>query len=145
MRSWSSGRRIIKRINVTQQSVPEPGWTTPATVVEVYDGDTITVEVTRRFRVRLLDCWAPEIRGKGVDAEQRQRGLNARENLLAMLPINSACTVHIPSDRQDANTPLDIGSLTSMSRVLGEVYRDGINVGDQQIADGHATKTKAVK
>ena len=36
----------------------------PCTITEWYDGDTPTVEITLRIRVRLEDCWAPEVTGR---------------------------------------------------------------------------------
>lgn len=145
--AWASGdndeQTSVEALFLAGEQPPEPGWITPATIIEVYDGDTVTVEIVRRFRVRLIDCWCAEIRGKDVDEEQRQRGLNARENLLALLPLNSACTVQIPADHPENDKPLDIGSLTSMSRVMGRVFNARkIDVSQQQVADGHATRTK---
>jgi len=40
---------------------PKPELSVPCKITEVYDGDTVTVEVTLTARVRLLDCWAPEL------------------------------------------------------------------------------------
>lgn len=58
-----------------------------ATVVSVYDGDTITVDIdlgfsaTLRMAVRLARINAPEVRG-----EQRAAGLTAAEALRQLLP-----------------------------------------------------------
>ena len=41
------------------------GLTLPGNVLDVHDGDTVTVEVKRTLRIRLLDCWAPELRDAG--------------------------------------------------------------------------------
>ena len=45
---------------------PPLGLTAQCKVLDVYDGDTVTVEVRTIARVRLLDCWAPEVRTKDV-------------------------------------------------------------------------------
>ena len=39
---------------------PQEGFTTKAKVTRVIDGDTVDVEITRKVRLRLKDCWAPE-------------------------------------------------------------------------------------
>jgi len=41
----------------------------PCAIVEVYDGDTITVRLTLDLRVRMLDCWTPEIRTRDAGGE----------------------------------------------------------------------------
>lgn len=114
---------------------PATGWTTHARIVEVYDGDTITVEVTRRFRVRLLDCWAPEIRTR--DAAEKARGLAAAA-YLTELAEGKPAILHVPLDGIDA------GDAWSFGRVLGSVWIDG---DDKPLAAhmrdaGHATKEK---
>jgi endonuclease YncB( thermonuclease family) len=63
-------------------SAPFP---TPATLVSVYDGDTLTVDahpwpgVTIRARIRLLSIDAPELRGRC--AREREMAVRARDRL----------------------------------------------------------------
>jgi endonuclease YncB( thermonuclease family) len=58
---------------------------TPATLVSVYDGDTLTVDahpwpgVTIRARIRLLSIDAPELRGRC--ARERAMAVRARDRL----------------------------------------------------------------
>jgi endonuclease YncB( thermonuclease family) len=116
--------------------VPEPGWTTKAKVVQVYDGDTIVVDVTRRFRVRLLDCWAPEVRTRN-DSEKKA-GFAARDNLAKLLPVGSTCTVAIPSSVDG-----ELQDVLTMGRFLAHVWSDGgVNVSESQVKAGHATRAK---
>lgn len=118
---------------------PRPAWTTEATVVEVYDGDTVVVEVKRRMRVRLLDCWAPETRTK--DAEEKKRGMRSRDQLRTMLPPGSSCILQVPNQ-------IDLGKSFTFGRVLGHLWTDRQaerSVSEQMVADGFATKTKQRK
>lgn len=116
--------------------VPEPGWTTKAKVVQVYDGDTIVVDVTRRFRVRLLDCWAPEVRTR--DDAEKKAGFASRDNLAKLLPVGSTCTVAIPSSVDG-----ELQDVLTMGRFLAHVWSDGgVNVSESQVKAGHATRAK---
>lgn len=118
------------------RKIPPPsGWTTAARITEVYDGDTITVEVTRRFRVRLLDCWAPEIRTR--DAEEKARGLEAASHLTALAEGRDAI-LHVPLEGIDA------ADAWSFGRVLGHVWvvGDDVSLSVRMVEAGHATKTK---
>lgn len=67
---------------------PLAGLAVPATVVSVYDGDTLTVDahpwpgITIRTGVRLLGLDTPEI--KGGCPEERAAALRARDRLAAL-------------------------------------------------------------
>lgn len=119
---------------------PSPGLVIDAIVVEVYDGDTITVEpLLPEMRVRLLDCWAPEIRTR--DDSEKVRGYESRDNLRRLLPNASRIRLHVPTtDRlQDSLT---------FGRVLGRAWRDvdqdGVldDVSALQVTGGFATQHK---
>lgn len=62
-----------------------------ATVVDVHDGDTFTADIdlgfniSIRYRVRLAGCNAIELNQPG--------GQEARQHLLALLPVGSVCLV----------------------------------------------------
>ena len=115
---------------------PQPGWITRATVDSVYDGDTLTVEVTRRMRVRLLDCWCPEIRTR--DKAEKQRGFAAKAHLAELLPEGSEVVLQIPSGT-------DLGKSFTFGRVLGNVWAKEdaeSSVSEQMVESGHATATK---
>lgn len=121
--------------------VPETGWTTAGRVTRVLDGDTVEVAVTRVFRVRLRDCWAPETRRDArVPAAQREaavsRGVVAREylqHLVDGLPV----VVFVPAGEEFVDT-------TTLGRVVGTIWRqqDGLNVGEEMVRSGYATRTK---
>jgi len=114
--------------------MPEPGWTTAAEVTEVYDGDTVTVRVTKEFRVRLLGCWAAEVRT--TDDDEKQRGIAARDHLRGLID-GKAVLLEIPTQHNG-----DVGKSISMSRVLGRLYLDGENVSELMVESGHATRDK---
>lgn len=120
---------------------PPLGIVLPVEIVSVYDGDTITVRRTWEARVRLLDCWAPEIRG-GTPAE-KQRGEFAKvalENFCGGIPI---CCMRakllIPTEHADR-----IDDIQSMGRILGHVWvgDDTESLSEKMVASGYATKTK---
>ena len=108
---------------------PPLGITARAYVKRVIDGDTVELEIRLPVRVRLLDCWAPELR----DAE----GPESLAALLEKLPLGSKCVLHVPTKK--ARTVADV---LTFGRVLGHVYRRGDNVGAAMVAEGFATKTK---
>lgn len=119
---------------------PNPGWTTPAKIKRVIDGDTLVVEVTRTIHVRLLDCWAPESRTK--DAAEKKRGLAAKEHLKQLIEGSRAggeCLVMIPTEDNG-----DLLSVMTMGRLLGYVWVGGEerSLSEQQVLAGHATRTK---
>ena len=109
---------------------PPHGWSTQAHVVRVIDGDTIEVEITRRLRVRLLDCWAPETRHLG--------GLESTENLKRLL-ADSEVTLLVPTDSED------VSDIWTFGRVLGYVWSTADadkSVSQLQVEQGHATERK---
>ena len=92
----------------------EPGYTLRAKVVEVYDGDTVTVEVTHRFRCRLIDCWAPEIRGG--DEEKKRAGQAAKEHL-AKLIDGKDVTLFVPVSASRRRSVACSGVCSSTARM----------------------------
>lgn len=105
-------------------------------VVEVYDGDTVTVEIVTRARVRLLDCWAPEI--KGTRGEKRELALRSKQHL-AEIAEGREGEVFLPLTGADR-----LDDLLTMGRVLGSVYIGDkeLSVSEQQVAAGMASTTK---
>ena len=126
------------------ETAPPEGLTLLGRVVEVHDGDTVTVEVTTRMRVRLIDCWAPEVMTDrrvpaAEQAAAKAAGNASREYLQQMVSKSPNCRLHIP------RTGDDIGDVTSMGRVLGKVWLadDATrSVSERMVSAGHATKTK---
>lgn len=106
---------------------PRPQLSLPCRVTQVYDGDTLTVEMTIRARVRLLDCWAPELRDEG--------GVASRD---AIKPIEGkAATLVVPLDGVDR-----LDDVLTFGRVLGYVWVDGESLSEKQVSAGHATFRK---
>lgn len=117
---------------------PEPGITAPATVVSVYDGDTVTVQVAYTMRVRLLDCWAPEIKGT-----EKPDGLVSKAALEAMLPPGTPVIVHIPVTANG-----DIGKSITLGRVLANIWtteHPEESVSERMVAGKFATISKQDK
>lgn len=112
---------------------PPTGWTTSGRIVRVLDGDTIEMEVVKRIRVRLLDCWAPETRG-----DERDSGMVSRQYLHDMAHQQPAI-LHVPTVGSR-----HVGEATSMGRVLGIVWLAGDrhSLSDRMIESGHAWGTK---
>ncbi len=116
---------------------PPIGWTTPAKIIRVIDGDTVEVEITRRLNVRLDDCWAPESRTK--DLHEKQIGLAAKANLEDLLNGHSV-TLYIPAgDREN------ISDIFTFSRVVGTLWTDddSASINQRQIEQRFAWPTKA--
>lgn len=106
----------------------------PCEVVEVYDGDTMTVRVSMDLRIRLLDCWAPEVKTK--DDAEKVKGIAARNHLQKLAPVGSTAQLTIPlnGDRLD--------DILTLGRVLGRVSVDGKDLSEQQVKAGHARVSK---
>lgn len=100
----------------------------PCTVVEVVDGDTVTVEVRIHARVRLVDCWAPENGTPEGDAATRY--------------------VRRIANEKDAVLEVDLTSLRRLDdaftfgRLLGRVYIADQDLSQRIVQAGHATVTK---
>jgi len=112
---------------------------TSARVKSVYDGDTVVLELTKEIRVRMLDCWAAEVRT--TDKEEKERGFAAKAYLQSMISSGDKVLVDIPMSNKLQD------SLT-FGRVLAYIYKDVDGDGEQDnlsakmIEGGHATKTK---
>lgn len=106
----------------------------PCEIVEVYDGDTLTVRVSLDMRVRLLDCWCPEVRT--LDSAEKVKGQAARDHLKKLAPVGSAAQLLVPL------TGHRLDDIITMGRVLAYVAVDGKDLSSQQVQTGHATKTK---
>lgn len=125
-------------------NTPRIGWSTPARVIDIHDGDTLTVEVTRRITVRLKDCWAPETGARcgnrRVTHDERERGQQSRDELDRLLTESREITLFVPTTKDKES--IDAAAALTFGRVVGEVWADGINVGDELVRRGFATKEK---
>lgn len=107
-----------------------PALCIPAVINEVHDGDTISVSFDFAARIRLIDCWAPELK-------TGEPGRSSKANLIKLTSRNQRCVVEIPLHD-------DIGKSTSLGRVLGRVTVQGqdSDLSTQQVQGGFATRAK---
>ena len=126
---------LLLGVITLRADAPPTGWTVPVKIVQVYDGDTVVVEIRKRVRVRLLDCWAPEVRTKNVS--EKKKGYESKDNLKKIIPEGSDAVLHIPGH-------VDVGRSITFGRFLGRIWATGDkdDVSAQQVEAGHATKTK---
>ncbi|WP_428303893.1 thermonuclease family protein [Lacipirellula sp.] len=115
---------------------PSPGVSLRCQVVGVVDGDTLEVEVIRRVRVRLLDCWAPESRT--TDAAEKKAGLAAKVELSAAA-VGKRATLFVPTDAASR-----VGDVFTFDRVLGHVWVEGLaeSLSEHQVRLKHAATAK---
>jgi len=116
---------------VTEQLVgspPTPQLQLPCKITEVYDGDTVTVEVTLKARVRLLDCWAPELRDTGGKASRDNLKPYEGKEAILQIPLEGV-------DRLD--------DVLTFGRILGNIYVEDVSLSEEQVGKGFATKKKS--
>lgn len=122
-----------------QSKSPYPNTTEAATVKEIYDGDTIVVETVKQYRIRMLDCWCPEIRSKNV--EEKKKGLQSKDFLANILKEGDEILIEIPTTKRFEDS-------TSLGRVLAYVWKDVDgdgkldNISEKMVESGFATKEK---
>jgi len=116
-------------------SKPQPGYTADCTIYRVIDGDTVELEIKHRIRVRLLNCWAPESRT--TDAEEKVRGLAAKQHLIDLAKVGAEGTVSIPAG-------YDLSQTQTLNRLLGYVWIKGQDksLNEIQVQSGHAKLVK---
>lgn len=118
-------------------NLPPYGLSLPCSVRRVIDGDTVVVSIPgseRQWRIRLLDCWAPEL-----STEAGQIAKRAAEELVADA---DQLSVFIPAPA-NAVEPL---SILTMGRVLGHVFlRTDQTLSEAMVARGLAFKEKPRK
>jgi endonuclease YncB( thermonuclease family) len=125
---------------MSNYSTPRLGWSTPAKVVDVHDGDTVTVEITRQVTVRLANCWAPETGARcgnrHVTNAERERGEQSRDELEKLLgEHNNLVTLFVPTTKDKDTIDAELG--LTFGRVVGEIY-----VGNELVRLGFATAKK---
>lgn len=113
---------------VTDAAADEPRIVLPVRVERVVDGDTLDVTVEIRARVRLLDCWAPEA---GTETGAASTGY------LQKLAESKRGWLSIPIGEGNG-----LQSLFSFGRILGRVSVGSVDVSEEQVRAGHATKEK---
>lgn len=115
-----------------------PSWTTPARLLRVIDADTLEVEVTRKLRIRVLDCWAAEIHETGRPGE-KELGLEAKAFVEALFEkLGPEIVVQIPTEGDES-----LAHVLTLGRFLGRVQlTDGRLLADVLRRKGFAAKTK---
>ena len=116
---------------------PKPGVTLDGCkVVRVLDADTVEVEMTRTFRVRIRDCWAAETKRTNHPSE-KHLGIFAR-GVAENEYTGEDVIVHVETDGGK------IGDNITFGRVLGQVWKtnDEECWADKMIRKGHAFTTK---
>ena len=106
-----------------------------AVVVDVYDGDTVTVDLDLGFhvwvrgeKIRLAYIDAPELKG-----EHKDDGIAAGD-FLRQLVLNKNVIV------QTIKNPKGGDKKEKYGRYLGVIWHDGVNVNDLLVAKGHAIR-----
>jgi len=118
------------------QRPPRAEVVVPCRVVEVVDGDTLTVEVKLRARVRMKGCWAeelhsryPEVRARAQQSKQHLKSLALNKDGLLRIDLAGV-------DRLD--------KVFSFGRIVGNIYLEhqAKTLAQRQIEAGYATATK---
>src|SRR6056297_2598988 len=93
-------------------TAPEPGWITDVDYVRAVDGDTVEVEIRRRFKISIQDI--------DVVESNSERVPEATEYVDEKLSKAREIIVKIPT-----NNPLNLMDINSFSRIVGEIYING--------------------
>lgn len=107
-------------------------YTYKAQVTDVYDGDTITVNVDLGFhtwihdeKIRLARINAPEVKGK-----EKEAGIASRDWLRERI-LGKTILLRTLRDKRE-----------KFGRYLGELYLDESNINDELVTTGHAIYQK---
>ena len=102
-----------------------------AIVTNIYDGDTITVNIDLGFgtwifdvKLRLYGIDTPEIRG-----EERPEGLESRDWLRIAIPVGSEITLETHKDKTG-----------KYGRYLATIYSNGKNLNEEMVKLGLAER-----
>lgn len=123
---YTPGAASLIKKNHEKSTAPETGWIATAKVVSVHDGDTVTVEVVKRYQVRLLDCWAPELKETG--------GIESREYLKSLVE-GKTVILKVPMNEETWRS-------YSFGRVLGRIYLDESDISAVMVEAEHAKAKK---
>lgn len=102
----------------------EPGLTIPVEYVRAVDGDTIEVEIRRKFKMRLRDI--------NVAEKDTDEGVEATEYVDGVLCDGDTILVFIPT-----NSPDKLMDITSFERIVGDIYVDNQKLQDLLEAEGY--------
>ena len=113
-------------------TAPPLGITARATVNRVVDGDTIDVSLLLPVRIRLRDCWAPELHGA-----ERIAGEDAKMFVEHTLGRFDQVIVSVPTSEAQS-----LGDVLTFGRLLGDVYVDGESLAELVVGAGLASREK---
>ena len=133
------GLIALLNLNRSFSEAPQQNITTTAVVKQVYDGDTVVVVFQKEARIRMLDCWASEIRTS--DPEEKEKGIKAKEYLSSIVKEGDEVLVEIPMTNK-------LQSSFTFGRILAYLWKDVNGDGDMEnlsttmVESGHATQEK---
>lgn len=110
----------------------EYGLCTPVTVTRIIDGDTIEVQICRRFHVRLCDISKQEENKLIFDCAEKntKEGLDAKKFLEETI-LHTEVDLFVPSHGNSKLT-----DISTFQRILGEIFISGKKLTDILIEKG---------
>jgi endonuclease YncB( thermonuclease family) len=127
---------LLVVVSSLEADPPPQGISTEAEIVEWYDGDTAVATLSLQVRIRLLDCWAPEVRGS-----EKELGLKSKEHIIEICPEGSKVRIFIPTTGRLQDS-LTFGRILAHGWVQNK-EGEWINISEQMVSDGFATKEKS--
>lgn len=116
------------KVLALQENEPYPGWASKAFVRRIIDGDTIEVEVRKKFAIRVADP-----RGRFNVAElNTAKGKEAKQfvsDLLMPCGEDKKITIFIPAGPGNMD-------INSFNRLVGEIWVDGKRFTDILMENG---------
>jgi endonuclease YncB( thermonuclease family) len=122
---------------------PPYGVSFPCRLHRVIDGDTIEVVISGSWawRIRLIDCWCPEVKGP-----EKEAGLQAKQFAARALEDARQLTVFVPFDmivERQGHGPINLLDFVTFDRVPAFLYlNEEETLNALLVKHGHATSTK---
>lgn len=115
-------------------------WTVPATVVDVYDGDSVHLKLDLRqdidlgFKIRLTASAAPVVLARVAHIDAPEMKVDGRSNPVGVAARDYAATLLSPG------TPVTFvsHSLDKYGRPLGDITIGDLDFGTEMLRTGHA-------
>ena len=110
---------------------PRSGFCSPVKITRVIDGDTIEVELTRKFNVRLVH---ENDEGKQFNCPERntEEGQEVKKYVENILSSDAVITLFIPSNEADK-----LMDVNSFNRILSEIWVDDERLTDILLERGY--------
>lgn len=108
-----------------KKPVPRPGFCTLAKITRVIDGDTVEVEITRKFNVRLTHDKNNKKEYFQVAEVNTPEGKQAKKYVEDLVDGQDQITLFIPSKDN-----IKLTDINSFDRLLGEIW-----IGDNRLTD----------